>query len=214
MFKRRNPKTYLRMAADVVYPRGGWSRAAYYVMHRLKRLPDPPHRIARGVAAGVFVCFTPFFGMHFVLATAISLAFQGNIVAALLATFVGNPVTFPFIVAISMELGNWMLGIENPVHLPEIFEAFRQAFSQLWANLVAIFTPDVAQWDQLDHFMARVFWPYLVGGILPGLICGMVAYYLTAPAVTAYQKARIKRMKKRYAKKQMRETKADIDGAR
>ena len=66
VFKRRNPRTWLRTVAEVFYPRGGWRRAVSYVIHRLRRLPDPPHKIARGVAAGVFVCFTPFFGFHFV----------------------------------------------------------------------------------------------------------------------------------------------------
>ena len=97
MFKRRTPKSYLRMLADWVYPKGGWGRAISYVLHRLRRLPDPPHRIARGVAAGVFVCYTPFFGLHFFLAAFLAFLMQGNIVAALLATFFGNPVTFPLI---------------------------------------------------------------------------------------------------------------------
>ena len=74
MFKRRTPKSYLRMLADWVYPKGGWGRAISYVLHRLRRLPDPPHRIARGVAAGVFVCYTPFFGLHFFLAAFLAAA--------------------------------------------------------------------------------------------------------------------------------------------
>ena len=54
--------------AEFVWPRGGWARAFHYVKHRMRRLPDSPERIARGVWAGVFVTFTPLFGMHFVFA--------------------------------------------------------------------------------------------------------------------------------------------------
>ena len=100
MFKRRETRSWLRAIAEFFYPRGGWRRAASYVGHRLRRLPDPPHRIARGIAAGVFVCFTPFFGLHFFMAAILAFLMQGNIVAALLATFFGNPLTFPFIAAI------------------------------------------------------------------------------------------------------------------
>ena len=35
---------------------------------------------------------------------------RGNILASLLATFIGNPVTFPIIATVSVELGTWMLG--------------------------------------------------------------------------------------------------------
>lgn len=201
MFRRRNPKTYLRLLADLFYPQGGWSRAVSYILHRVRRLPDPPHRIARGVAAGVMVCFTPFFGLHFVLATLLALAMQGNLIAALLATFLGNPVTFPFIAALALELGNWMLGAERIIMLHELFAAFRHAFAQSGRNLRAIFTDDVAHWDQLWQFFSGIFWPYLVGGIIPGVIAGVIAYYLTVPAVAAYQKARIKRLKARYKKR-------------
>ena len=201
MFKRRDPKTYLRLFADIFYPRGGWTRAVSYVLHRLRRLPDPPHRIARGVAAGVFVCFTPFFGLHFLFAAAIAWAMQGNILASLLATFFGNPVTFPIIAAISLELGTWMLGIEQVVALGRLFESFSHASTQLWHNFLAIFTAREAHWDQLAQFYDHVFWPYFVGGLIPGIIMALVAYSLTHPAVSAYQKARIKRLKARYQKK-------------
>ena len=64
IFKRRDPKTYLRAVVEFVWPRGGWARAFHYVRHRLRRLPDSPERIARGMWAGVFAAFTPFYGLH------------------------------------------------------------------------------------------------------------------------------------------------------
>ncbi len=201
MFKRRNPKTYLRWFADAIYPRGGWSRASTYVLYRLRRLRDPPHRIARGIAAGVFICFTPFYGLHFLLGAGIAFLMQGNVVAALLATFFGNPITFPFIAAIALELGGAMLGMEHTLSIPEVFESFRMASVQIWANFAAIFTAEVAQWDQLLRFFATVFWPYFVGGLVPGVFAGVAAYMLARPTVAAYQKARIKRLKRRYRKR-------------
>ena len=156
MFKRRDPKTWLRTFVEFIYPRGGWKRAASYVGHRLRRLPDPPHRIARGIAAGVFVCFTPYFGFHFFLAAGLAWVMQGNVVAALLATFFGNPLTFPIIAAISLELGQWMLGTPNVGPLPDVFAQFGRASAELWHNITAMFTSDVAHWDRLGRFFWRV----------------------------------------------------------
>ena len=87
VFKRRTPRTYLQMLAEAFWPRGGWTRAFHYVKHRIRRLPDNPHRIARGVGAGVFVSFTPLFGLHFISAVASAWIVRGNMLAALLGTF-------------------------------------------------------------------------------------------------------------------------------
>ncbi|MCX8509052.1 MAG: DUF2062 domain-containing protein, partial [Rhodobacteraceae bacterium] len=97
VFRRRDRRPVLRALTELIFPRGGWKRATQYVIHRLRRLPDPPHRIARGIFAGVFISFTPFFGFHFFGAIAIAMVLRGNVLAALLATFFGNPVTTPLI---------------------------------------------------------------------------------------------------------------------
>ena len=209
VFKRRDARTWPQALVALVYPKGGWGRAASYVGYRLRRLPDPPHKIARGVAAGVFVCFTPFFGFHFVLATILAFVMQGNILAALLATFFGNPLTFPFIAALSLELGSWMLGMPSGTPLPEIFNEFSRASLELWNNLRAIFTPEVAHWEGLRHIFWRLFWPYIVGGLVPGTVTGVIAYMLTLPAVSAYQKRRVKKLKERYEKRRKTPEKAD-----
>jgi len=201
VFKRRTPRTWLQWLAQQFWPKGGWSRAFYYVVHRLRRLPDPPHKIARGVAAGVFVCFTPFFGFHFLISAMLAFAMQGNILAALMATFVGNPVTFPFIAAISLELGQWMLGMRDTVPLHHVFGDFGRASQELWHNAMAMFTPEVAHWDRLARFWHAVFFPYLVGGIVPGVIAGVGAYMVTLPAVRAYQNRRVKKLRERYEKR-------------
>jgi uncharacterized protein (DUF2062 family) len=167
-------------------------------MHRLRRLPDPPHKIARGVAAGVFVCFTPFFGLHFLLAAALAFVMEGNIVASLLATFFGNPLTFPLIAAVCLELGQWMLNTPNVGPLPEVFAGFGQASAELWHNITVPFTGELAHWDRLGDFFWRVMWPYTVGGIVPGVFISVGAYALTLPAVRAYQRRRIAKLKKRY----------------
>ncbi|SMH47886.1 DUF2062 domain-containing protein [Maritimibacter sp. HL-12] len=201
MFKR-NPRSYARTVLEFFYPRGGWYRAARYVIHRIRRLPDPAHRIARGVSAGVFVCFTPLFGLHFLSAAMIAWVIRGNIFAALLATFFGNPLTFPLIAEVSLRLGSRILDQPLRIHLPRMVEAFGQAAGDLWRNLLTIvFTSGDADWTRIAQFWDSVMLPYLVGGILPGLGMAALAYFLTTPLINAYQKARIKRLRKRYAKR-------------
>jgi uncharacterized protein (DUF2062 family) len=189
--------------SESFYPKGGWRRASQYIVHRVRRLPDPAHKISRGIAAGVFTCFTPFFGLHFLLSAGLAWVLRGNIVAALLATFVGNPLTFPLIAAISMETGSFLLGVGAPP-LPLVLASFSDAANDLWHNVVSIFTEDTAHWEGLVRFWDRVFLPYLVGGILPGLVAGIAAYFLSNPLIAAYQKARLARLKKKFAKRRER----------
>ncbi|HHC29193.1 MAG TPA: DUF2062 domain-containing protein [Rhodobacterales bacterium] len=200
MFKR-NPRTWFRAGLEFFYPRGGWYRAARYVVHRIRRLPDPAHRISRGIAAGVFVCFTPFFGLHFVTAALIAWIIRGNVLAALLATFVGNPLTFPLIAELSLDLGSRLMHLPMDMHLPQVIEAFGRATHDIWHNFLALFTSEQADWHGVSRFWHRVLLPYLVGGLMPGLGAAFIAYGLSRPVITAYQKARIKRLKKRYDKR-------------
>lgn len=200
MFKRRTPKSYVRIVGEAIYPRGGWTRAARYVVHRLRRLPDPAHRISRGIFAGVFISFTPLFGFHFFGAALVAWILRGNILAALLATFFGNPITFPIIAASSVELGAWILGLP-PVPLQKVLSAFSLASVELWANLTAIFTPDTADWARMADFFNHIFLPYLVGGIVPGIVAGLVCYYASYPLILSYQRGRIHRLKERFEKR-------------
>ncbi|UXU74541.1 MULTISPECIES: DUF2062 domain-containing protein [unclassified Paracoccus (in: a-proteobacteria)] len=219
MFKRRKPLSYARMWTELFYPRSGWKRASKYVLHRLRRLPDQPHRIARGWACGIFISFTPFFGFHFMGAALLAWIVRGNILAALLGTFVGNPLTLPFIALISVGLGRRMLGVEGKFTPNLIFEEFTRAGSEFWNNLLAPLSPErSAHWDQLAQFNEQIFTPYLVGGLVPGLIVSVAAHYLTVPIIRAYHRHREKQMADRIARAKARREQqssppSDRDGA-
>ncbi len=198
VFKRRTPRTFLQRLGQLFYPRGGWGRAASYIWHRMRRLPDEPQRIARGMFAGILASFTPLFGFHFLIAALIGYAVRANILASLLATFLGNPLTFPFIAGSALGTGNWLLGYEGNLNFPQIMAAFSRAGSELWHNLVAVVSGEPTHWSSLARFYERVFLPYLVGGIIPGTLTGLVGYFVTVPLVRAYQARRRKKLRERF----------------
>ncbi|SLN58667.1 hypothetical protein PEL8287_03151 [Roseovarius litorisediminis] len=213
VFKRRDRRPAWKVVSDFFWPKGGWTRAFHYVKHRLRRLPDPPHRIARGIFAGIFVTYSPFFGMHFVAAILVAWILRGNIVAALLATFFGNPVTFVPIAAISLQTGYFLLGKHisqnSDVH-HSLGEAFVGAGRDLKENLFALFTDANADWTDLHIFYDEVFFPYMIGGIIPGLITGLIGYYVSLPLIQAYQNRRKGAIKAKWeAMKEKAAAKAD-----
>jgi len=191
VFKRRDPKPFLRGLVELIWPRGGWARAFHYVKHRVRRLPDSPERIARGIWAGVFTTFTPFYGLHFFIAAMIAWVMRGNILAALMATFFGNPLTYVPIGVISLRTGYGLLDLEwDPEKEGRLGQQFARAFGELWGNLKALFTDDVADWTYLADFYDKVFFPYMIGGVLPGIIAATICYYLSVPVIRAYQQRR------------------------
>lgn len=204
VFKRRDRRPIWKIALDFLWPKGGWTRAFHYVKHRVNRLPDSPERIARGIFAGVVTIFTPFYGLHFLTAFLIAKVMRGNILAALLSTFIGNPLTYLPIAVISLQTGHFLLGRPHPegeVHRT-LGGKFTDAAQDLKDNVIAMFTDRDMDWHGLSVFYHEVFFPYMVGGIIPGIAGGIVAYYVSLPVVRAYQhrrkgalQARLKRIK-------------------
>ena len=193
VFKRRDKRSWFRTVWEFLWPRGGWTRAFHYVKHRVNRLPDSPERIARGIFAGVFTSFTPFYSLHFLVAFLLARVMSGNVLAALLATFFGNPLTYVPIGIVSLNTGYWLLGTTQREGMEHsLGEMFLGASHDLWFNFKAMFTEKRAHWDGLIEFYDEVFFPYMIGGILPGIITGLVCYYLSVPVIRAYQKRRNK----------------------
>lgn len=216
MFKRREKRSWDQRLLHLVWPRGGWARAVEYIRHRLKRLPDSPQRIARGIASGVFVSFTPLFGMHFLLAALVAKLIRGNILAALLATFFGNPVTYLPIAASALKTGHFILGRrpEDVAH-GNLGQTFAGAWADLFRNLRAVFTDAPAEWSNLSAFYHDLFLPFLVGGIFPGTLCAVVCYALAVPVIRTYQNRRKKTLAARRAKRQLgaaKTQKTDVAG--
>ena len=191
VFKRRDPKSWPRAILEFLWPRGGWTRAFHYVKHRMRRLPDSPERIARGIFAGVFAAFTPFYGFHFFIAAGLAFIMRGNVIASLMATFFGNPLTYVPIGVASLQTGYWLLGgrMDEGVHR-SFGGKFVDAGADLKDNFKAIFTDATADWQGLSVFYDEIFFPYMVGGILPGIFFGAVCYYLSVPVIRVYQKRR------------------------
>lgn len=178
VFRRRNPIPLGQRFLALLWPERGWGRMGRYIGHRLGRLPGTPHRIAAGFAVGAAVSFTPFIGLHFVLAALLSLLLRANIVASAIGTVVGNPWTFPLIWTWSYGLGRWLLGGEVAESPP-----------------VALTLTGIIE-SPLD-----LFWPMLVGGAPTAVVAWFVFYFPLRSLVNQYQKARRRRMRKKVRKR-------------
>ncbi|MCI4664667.1 MAG: DUF2062 domain-containing protein [Neomegalonema sp.] len=175
IFKRRDPRSWGGWAKDLVAPRKGWRRGFRYIGRRVQRLPDTPHRIALGFACGAMASFTPFFTLHAFVAALLAYMARGNVIAGVFGTVVGNPLTGVPIAAVSLQTGNWLLGRTGGVNTFDPTDV-----NALWTQVTE--TPLV--------FLESVFTPYLIGGILPGLVCATAFYVILRPLIAGFQDRR------------------------
>ena len=149
-------------------------RAAF---RRLLAIDDPPERTALAFSIGVFIAFSPFLGLHTILATALAFLFRFNKIAIYTGTFVNNPfrTLVPIIIA-SYAVGAFILG--RPMRIPDeglellknprLFtgDYYRKLFVQSWNSVV---------------------WPFSVGAMALSVVCSLMAYPLTLRALRAYR---------------------------
>ncbi|APH71704.1 hypothetical protein BSQ44_10245 [Aquibium oceanicum] len=179
LFRRRKPADFGERVRTLLWPRRSFWRSAQYFAKRVLRLTATPHAIAAGVAAGVFVSFLPFLGLHFLLAGVFAWIMAGNLIASAFGTAIGNPLTFPLIWAATYKTGCMILGYgkageADPLHLGH--KLGHLDFAQLWDPLLK---------------------PMTVGGIPLGMAFAIGFYLLTRWSVAAFRKQRQNRLLER-----------------
>ena len=206
MFKRRERRSIFRFFFEVVFSLKGITRAIEYVGIRLKRIPDTPHKISLGMSCGIFASFTPLFGLHFLIAGLLSYLLRANVLASLIGTFVGNPITFPIITVFNLKLGEWILGSSEYSSGDgwKIFEGFLDFIFLIYKSFFTEGSIGENNVPRMNEFLNGVFIPYSLGGIILGIFIAVISYFLLRPLVATYQKKRSALKAKRFKKKLMR----------
>ena len=195
MFRRRKPLSVLRQLRAVIWPERGFRRLFSYLIQRIIRLPGTPASIASGFASGVAASFTPFLGLHFILAGALALLLRGNVLASAIGTFFGNPWTFILIWLADYEVGLGVIhafGYGASLHVLSIDE-----LGAIMGNVMRFlsFTGNTT-WADLSRDIEQVFMPMLIGGTVLGGIAWVSSFVLTLWAVKGWRLHRAKRLLK------------------
>ncbi len=129
--------------------------------HRLLNLRDRPHAIAGGVAIGMFIGFTPLFGLKTLLCLGLAFLLRCNPIAAVIAVSLHDVVTpfWPFLLRIEYDIGFWILN--NPHHFPPALHGEHLHLKSLmkWTTFL------------------QVGLPMLVGSMFLGIPAAAVAYF-------------------------------------
>ncbi len=189
LFGRKTPAGWLELIRVAIWPRRSWARSVKYMLKRIMRLTASPHAISAGVAAGVFASFTPFLGLHFLIAFMVAYVIAGNFIAAAMGTFFGNPLTFPFIWGGTYKVGSLILfgkpidgdskGLSSLLEL-DFFDA---GLMGVWNTIIGIWEP--------------VMKPMVIGAVPLGIAFAIVAYMITRWSSVKFRQAQKKRREKK-----------------
>ena len=195
MFRRRKPLSVLKQLRAVIWPNRGFRRLFSYLFQRIIRLPGTPASIASGFASGVAASFTPFLGLHFILAGALAMLFRGNVLASVVGTFFGNPWTFILIWLADYEVG---LRVINAFSYGTDLEVLSiDELVAIMGNVMRFlsFTRNIS-WADLLRDIEQVFMPILIGGTVLGAIAWVTSFLLTLWVVKGWRLHRAKRLLK------------------
>jgi uncharacterized protein (DUF2062 family) len=146
---------------------------------RLLALDDPPERTALAFSIGVFIAFSPFLGLHTILATLIAFLFRFNKIAIYSGTFINNPfLTLVPIIIASYAVGALILG--RPLRIPASgVELLRHPHLLTADYYRRIFQES---WD--------IVWPFAIGGMTLSVVCSLIAYPVTSSLLRARRRSK------------------------
>lgn len=130
------------------------------------RLQEPPHRTALAFSLGVFIAFSPTYGLHFASVVFLAWAFRLNFPALLVGSLINNPWTIAPILGATLWTGFLLLG------MPDV--------------------PDIS-WDtfSLNAFYALVLsylLPFILGALTLSVLGAFLAYPVGVLLVSRYRK--------------------------
>lgn len=123
---------------------------------RMRQLEGNPHHLAMGMAVGIFVAITPIIPFQTIVAIALAFVVRGSKSAAVLGTWLSNPLTIPLVYFLNYKLGCFLLGYQA-VSEHIAFDSF----------------------SQLMELGLEVTLAMMLGGVAIGAVLGLIAYFIT-----------------------------------
>jgi uncharacterized protein len=135
---------------------------------------DTPKRTAAAFALGVFMGFSPFLGLHTVLAVCLAFALRLNRLAAVAGVYTNLPWVIAPYYTLTTVLGAQVMGIAMPA---QFGHRLRTVFE------LSFVTTEF--WHGLGQLLHPLLWPYILGSTFGAAVLAAATYVLAVPAIVA-----------------------------
>lgn len=168
-----------------------------FMEYKILHIDDTPHKIALGVALGIFIAFSPLIGLHLPLVIVFCMLLRSNKFAALTSVWISNVFTYPFIFYPAFLVGRFLCRF-LPFHVT-------LTSREVWAYLNRLFAPS----NMISGFLTRDYWRHFwilaksigpelwVGCIFVGGIIAAASYFVSYRMIISH---RLKNPHRRYGK--------------
>ena len=149
-----------------------------FFIYRVLHVDDTPHRIALGLAIGIFITWTPTMGLQMILTIMVASLMRANKFVGVPFVWISNPVTAVPLYGFNYLVGTWVLPGDYPV------SKFTESLSKAvfigggWMDKIG------AWWEATIDF----FLPLWIGSIMVALILAVPTYVVTRWAIMKYRK--------------------------
>jgi uncharacterized protein (DUF2062 family) len=153
----------------------------------LIRLRGSPQAIARGMAIGMIVAFTPTIGFQTLIPLGVATLLNANRPVSIVPTWLTNPSTIPPVYAFRYYLGSFFWPGPEPATVTRAMGAAARDLDSL--NFLALR-------EQIGVFLdlgMDVFIAMWIGGLIVGSIAAAIAYPLTLRTVVRVRERRARR---------------------
>jgi uncharacterized protein len=130
-------------------------------------MSESPKRLARGLAVGIFAGFFPFIGTQSLFAIALALPFRANKLAAVLGTWVSNPLTSIPLYLFNFKVGCALLGLSTDVS-----------------------SQGLSLTDTLLALKEEFLWALLTGCLVSGFIASFMGYWVALRLICSWRQHR------------------------
>ncbi len=138
------------------------------LFRQILHLHETPHRTALAFAVGVFIGFSPTYGLHMLMVGFCAWAFGLNLIALLAGAFLNNPWTLIPILGATYWTGATLLGV-------------RDVPSFDWSDLTLM---------GVYHQVLPHAWPFFLGGMVLSVAGGLLSYPLAYAVISKYRHRR------------------------
>jgi uncharacterized protein len=139
-----------------------WEKRVKHILS----LDNHPGHIAAGFAVGVFISFTPFFGLHTIIAIVAAFVFRLNKITCITGSWVNTPMTVPPVMVVSYKLGRLILGrTPHELHIKHELS-----------------------WEYAAELIDKHGGPLLLGTSVIGFAAAVMAYFLCYYLVVRFRR--------------------------
>ena len=171
-----------------------------FLVYRVLSINDSPHRIALGVAIGIFVTWTPTMGLQMMLTVALCFLLRANKFVGVPFVWISNPLTIV------------------PIYGPNYFVGCRildHPATDAWKTLHRASTAATDGWlDRIGTWfdaIKPIFLELWVGSIVVGLVLGIITYFVVYSMVIIYR-AKLKAFHEHHLRKHSDDPSNDASG--